>query len=409
MVSLWFGVPVWKCAIKWLLLALAATSASAPLAWTYKSGNYSWAVAVSADGRYVIAGSDDMYTYFFDTKSTDGTPLWSFRSGGYVRDVVISRDGTCAAVSDTHGSIFLFRPLDSFGTPQWEYHSDSSIQALTMSENLGYLAAGDRDGNIYLLSTGQVTNPLVWQNAIPSGVLALYLSESGSLVATATQGGLYFFGNVTSASGSGYAWSFQESTSFPRVAISEDAGYIIAGGSDGYAYAVDRMGQLVDREGVGGGVSALSISDAAHIMIVGSTSGSIRLFSIREQLVRIDSLDTRRPITALDLSANGERIATGNLDGRISMFDGSLAELVWTFEINAIVHSISISSNGQIAAAVGDTGGIYLFDEEAPHRNQSEQDLTPSLVTTVIVTMAVLILGYLVLRKGRVKKIYGAR
>jgi len=74
-----------------LLLALAASTASAPLAWTYATGNYSWAVAVSPDGRYVIGGSDDMRSYSFRTDS-GGVPSWTYSSSEYVQNVAKPAD-----------------------------------------------------------------------------------------------------------------------------------------------------------------------------------------------------------------------------------------------------------------------------------------------------------------------------
>jgi len=53
-------LPVLNYACIALFVVLAVTASSAPFAWTYRTGNYAWAVAVSDDGRYVIAGSDDM-------------------------------------------------------------------------------------------------------------------------------------------------------------------------------------------------------------------------------------------------------------------------------------------------------------------------------------------------------------
>lgn len=52
-------------------LALAISTASAPLAWTYATENYSRAVAVSSDGRYVIAGGSDGYVYMISASGQE--------------------------------------------------------------------------------------------------------------------------------------------------------------------------------------------------------------------------------------------------------------------------------------------------------------------------------------------------
>jgi WD40 repeat protein len=345
-----------------MLLALAVATSSAPLAWSYKCGNYSWAVAVSSDGRHVIAGSDDMRAYFFAADSADGKPLWSYTARGYVRHVAISSNGTYAAASDTDGNVFFFRPGVS-GDPIWSFRADSPIDALTLSQDGDYLVAGDRKGRVYLFSAEGTGQPL-WQHEVPGGILALSFSQSRVLAVTSTRGGLYFFGELPSRSG--YIWVFQEYTSFPQVAMSDDASYIITGGSDGYVYLLDRSGSLADRQRLGGAVSALSLSRTTGRVVAGSTNGNASLYTIQDRLATISSLATRGPLTSASISENGERVSVATLDGVISMFGESLTVDLWTFSTGAIVHSLSMSSDGLVMAAAGDTGNIYLFEEEPP-------------------------------------------
>lgn len=361
-------LPAWNQAYALVFLALAATMGPAPLAWTYKCGNYSWAVAVSSDGQHVIAGSDDMRTYFFNTESAGGTPLWSYTAHGYVRHVAISSNGTYAGASDTDGNIFLFRPAVS-GDPVWSYRANSSIDALAMTQDGDYLAAGDRQGILYLFTTEPAASPL-WQHVIPGGILGLSLSQSRVLVVTAASGGVYFFGEVPSRSEP--VWIFQEGISFPQLAMSSDASYIIAGGSDGYVYLLDRSGQLADRQRLGGAVSALSLSTVTGRVVAGSTNGNASLYVIQHGLATLSSLVIQRPVTSTSISDNGERVSVASLDGAISMFGQSLTARVWTFNAGAIVHSLSMSSDGLVMAAASDTGDIYLFKEgEATKLNET--------------------------------------
>jgi len=347
------------CAV--MLLALAVTTGSAPLAWSYKCGNYSWAVAVSSDGRHVIAGSDDMRAYFFATDSAEGKPLWSYTARGYVRHVAISSNGTYAAASDTGGNVFFFRPGVS-EDPIWSFRADSPIDALAMSQDGDYLVVGDRKGVVYLLTAEGTRQPL-WQHGIPGGILALSFSKSRDLAVTSTRGGLYFFGEVPSRSG--HDWIFQDYTSFPQVVMGNDASYIITGGSDGYVYLLNRSGHLADRQRLGGAVSALSLSRTTGRVVAGGTNGNASLYAIQDGFVAISSLATYGPVTSVYISENGERISVATLDGVISMFSQSLATHLWTFNTGAIVLSLSMSSDGLVMAAAGDTGNIYLFREEA--------------------------------------------
>jgi WD40 repeat protein len=324
--------------------------------------------------------------------------------------VAISANGTYAAASDTNGGIFFFHSPQQATTPFWRYQSDSAIEALAMSEDGDYLVAGDRQGAIYLFKA-ELTDPLVWKYVIPGGITAISLSTSGSLAVTGTQGGVYFFGSVLSLSS--YAWVFGEYMSFPQVRMSNDAGYVVAGASDGYVYLVNASGQLMDRQRLGGGVSALSMSSATHLMVAGSNSGNLSLYSIGTGLDRLDSFDTGRPVFSVAISESGQRIAVADLDGAVLMFGQSFASLMWTFGAGAIVHLLSMSKDGQVMAAVSDTGGVYLFDETLMSPNQLPEVGMFMPVVAIVAVAFFTVVGYFMWRRRgrgtREEKTYRSR
>ncbi len=377
-----------------VLIALAGSLGSAPLAWTYATGNYVWAVAVSRDGRYAIAGSDDMHTYFFDIASVDGKPLWSYTASGYVRDVAVSEDGRLAAVSDADGNIFFFREAVTSGVPVWSYQSGSGIEALAMSTDGGYLVVGDKDGSLYLFRT-DLAEPLVWQYDIPGGIMSVALSKSGAVAATAARGGLYFFGAVSS--GSREAWVFKDYTSFPCLVMDKDRDLIVVGGSDGYVYLVDSKGQLVDQQRLGGGVSSLAISDLTHSLLAGSTNGNVSLYLIQDRLETLGSVETQRPVTSVVLSENEERLAIAYVDGRITMFSQSLTSQMWTFNAGATVHALSMSDDGRVTAAGTDAYSIYLFNE----KSSAPTDRPGLNFVPVFLTVIGLLVAYFVWRRKK--------
>jgi WD40 repeat protein len=172
---------------------------------------------------------------------------------------------------------------------------------------------------------------------------------------------------------------------------------VIAGGSDGYVYMINATGQAADNQKLGGAVSALSVSDGAHGLIAGSTNGHVLHCLIKDRLQVLGSLEIRQPITSATLSEDGKRISFASLDGAISVFNRSLASPLWTFNAGAIVHSLSISSDGMTLAASSDTGSIYLF-HESPLVQPEKFSYTTILVPTII---AVLVFAYLLLRRRR--------
>jgi len=65
-----------------------------------------YSVAISADGEYIAAGSDDHKLYLFDKDSS--TPFWSYGTEGTVSSVSISADGKYIAVGSNDDNVYLF-------------------------------------------------------------------------------------------------------------------------------------------------------------------------------------------------------------------------------------------------------------------------------------------------------------
>jgi WD40 repeat protein len=372
------------------MIALLMTAAgAAPLVWTYATGNYSWTVAVSHDGQYLIAGSDDMHTYFFKIDAS-ANPVWTHSAQGYVRHVAISSNGSSAAASDMAGNVYFFHP-EASASPAWSFHASSAISGTDISEDGRRLAVGDQEGDIYLFDTDGSGSP-IWHNLVMGGVLALSLFKSDSVAVTSAKGGIYFY-NLTS-SHSAYTWSFQESISFPQLAVSEDAEYIVAGGSDGNIYVTNSVGQVIDMQKLAGSISAISIADRARCVIVGSTNGSVSRYLLKDGLQKLDSSAAHGPITSVAVSEDGSRVSVASLDGTISDFHQTLNGLSWAFSAGAIVHSLSMSGDGLVMAASSDTGKIYLFSE---HAFVETQEPVPVIVY-VPIFLVTLLLAYFVLR-----------
>ena len=92
-------------------------------------GIYVYSVAISADGRYVVAGADydggegwDNSLFLFN--ATDGDPIWSYDAGDHIDHVAISDDGSyiVAGCSDT-GEGFV---LDN-SEPEWDWDEKGAI------------------------------------------------------------------------------------------------------------------------------------------------------------------------------------------------------------------------------------------------------------------------------------------
>ena len=67
-------------------------------------------MAISADGEYIVAGSDDNKVYLFDKDSS--TPIWNYTTGMNVNSVSISADGTYFSAGSDDNSVYKFTDPD---------------------------------------------------------------------------------------------------------------------------------------------------------------------------------------------------------------------------------------------------------------------------------------------------------
>ena len=84
--------------------------------WSYDADGAVYSADVSANGAYIITGTND-YIYLFNKGSS--TPLWSWYYGERVDTVSISADGDYIAAGSADGIIHVFEKESS--NPIWNY------------------------------------------------------------------------------------------------------------------------------------------------------------------------------------------------------------------------------------------------------------------------------------------------
>ena len=105
------------------------------------NANTGWvrSVAISADGKYIAAGSDDNKVYLFSKYS--GVPLWNYSTGNDVASIAISADGEYIIVGNGREPPTGYRPFSGFSgpfgifffdkdssTPHWNYTTGDWVQ-----------------------------------------------------------------------------------------------------------------------------------------------------------------------------------------------------------------------------------------------------------------------------------------
>ncbi|MBD3228453.1 MAG: PQQ-binding-like beta-propeller repeat protein [Candidatus Lokiarchaeota archaeon] len=199
--------------------------------WSYMTeGNIS-VVAISADGQYIAAGSEDKNIYVFDRSSS--TPLWNYSTGNLVRSVSISADGQYIVAGSEDKNLYIFDRSSS--TPLWDYTNGERVSSVAISADGEYIAAGAYDGN----------------------------------------GDADF--NIANIEGS-YGLGVQTGDWIPSVSISADGQYFAAGSWDHKVYIIERWGNFDWSYTTGGRVNSVAFSADGRYIAAGSSDNMTYLF-----------------------------------------------------------------------------------------------------------------------------------
>ncbi len=289
--------------------------------WNHAMGDKSWRTDISADGKYLVVGSDDNKIYFFEQGSS--TPLWSYTCDDDVTSVAISDDGEYIA-GGCRDNYILFFHKDS-DTPLWSYniHKDDwgsgLVLGLDLSADGGYLIAGCGNDRAYFFDTDS-SDPL-WTYTSGSNVDSTSISADGTYIAVGScDKKVYFFHKDSDDP----QWSYTAGNRVRGVAVSANGEYIAVSSQDQNVYLFDK--------------------DSSTPLWSYTTGDEARVVSI---------------------SADGEYIVAGSEDGKAYLFDKDSSTPLWIYNAGGELPCVDISSDGKYIIAGGTEAKVYFFDKDS--------------------------------------------
>ncbi len=234
------------------------------------------AIAISADGQFLLAG-----IRLF--RAADGTLLRSFRLpyGGGPDTVALSSDGQYAAIGlqAYNQNLDLFRTDGTLVGGRITAHSNGTT-SLAFSPDGQILASGGRDGTAKLWHIPDMTLLRTLDNGTGyrPRIFAVSFSRDGQFLATGGQGGVLIF-----RISDGALMATPSGTSTVSLAFSPD-GQILAAGSN----ATDQYGQCTDCT-----IKLWRLSDGALVRTIdGNNSGILSIaFSPNQEYIAAGSGD----------------------------------------------------------------------------------------------------------------------
>jgi len=273
--------------------------------WSFITGSAVGSVAVSADGQYIAAGSDDNTVYYF---SRDGKLLWSFTTRSAVGSVAVSADGQYIAAGSDDNMVYYF---SRDGKLLWSYATGSTVESVAVSADGLYVAAGSGDSNVN------------------------YFSRDGKLL-----------------------WSFITGSAVGNIAVSADGQYIAAGSDDNTVYYFSRDGKLLWSYATGNEVLSVAVSADGQYIAAGSGDSKVNYFSRDGKL--LSSITRGNRVRKVAVSTDGQYVATGSGDSKVYYYSRD-GKVLWSFTTEAIVKSVAISADAQYAAAGTNDNKVYYF------------------------------------------------
>lgn len=328
--------------------------------WRYQAGSGVAAVAISADGETVMAGTLGKTVLCLDGA---GRPRWQTKVGNQAWRVELSAEGQTAVVGtgSTRPWDMSGRGLYSFaadGSLRWQIELKASVWGLALATD-GQTVAVGTSGKQLLLFDGR-GNPL-WKENIPglgwSGwVFGTALSSKGELVAAASGDKqvrlLDRTGHLLAAHRTG--------GDVYIVTVSADGQWVATGDTQGYVYWLDHQGRLLWQERLSDKIWAVVLSANGERLLVeaGDKEKHLHVYDRGGRLLWRRHVEGR--INSLALSANGQHIVSGTRDGGIHIFDEA-GEILYKTQADKLIREVAISATGEHVVAGSEDGFVYGF------------------------------------------------
>jgi WD40 repeat protein len=240
-------------------ISASNVSSDAGLIWRYPLIGWTYILALSADGQYIVSGGANL-----SLLNNQGQLLWN--KGGFTSlCVAISGDGQYVVAGGGAGGIFLY---NREGDLLWKYDTRGYTHDVEISQDGQYIAAISSSNDLILFDN---KGTVLWKyptNAAPSSAV---ISADGHFVAGTGYESGHFFIYLLDSTGKPL-WKYQIQTIRNGLVMSQDARLIAVGATDNYIHILDHSGNLLWKKMVGDPISAIAVSvDGQYIAAASKT------------------------------------------------------------------------------------------------------------------------------------------
>jgi len=318
--------------------------------WVYNNVNQIYGLAISADGRYVIASDDDAHVHMFNTTDYDqGIPMWTYNAGNLGNYVAISDDGNYAVAADAGNTVDFFNTTDyDQGIPMWTYTTANIVADLA-------------------------------------------ISSDGKNIVVCLDNNILYFNNSFSAVPKIPMWNYPDPVGddFISADINADGKYVVGGAFGGAsAYLLNNSvtnPKIAEWDSLGG-ITDIAISGWGDYFIVSDKAETLYLFhherppahQPKYAVTERWNYTSAATVNVVAVSADGKYMVAGTDDDfgaehELFFFNTSAHDGIpmWSFNSPSRINSLAISANGKyIVAGSGDI--VYFFNSTVPETGNKQ-------------------------------------
>ncbi|MFX1344329.1 MAG: WD40 repeat domain-containing protein [Promethearchaeota archaeon] len=337
--------------------------------------------AISANGEYLVIGSQNDRLYLFHRKSSK--PLWIWSSTGDVHDVDISADSNYIIAGGLNGIARLFERNSSIAI--WNFTTDVSSVAISSDGEYTALSAGFK---LYLY---QRSNSTLLINGTNAGSNVAISSDGNYIAASNLMWGEVYLFNKSSSTP---MWQYNIGDILRDIAIAPNGEFIVTGGQASSPFGCElylfykssSIPQIIYTDG---SIRVIDISQDGDYIAVGCDDG-IYLFN-SSSLTRLwkYSFPENGDTHTIAISDDGEYIVANlwrdPLDGKIDhllIFNKMSNRTIETLEMESMVNEVAISSNGNHISVATQQRAYYI--------NLKNPNIDPYLQIKSIISFSVL-------------------
>ena len=314
-------------------------------AWEYLTRGHVLDVSISADGEYIVAGSQDAYLYLFDKT---GRAVWGQNLGTPVVRVMVSHNGEYICTT-TYDNIISFFNIQ--GALLWRRRVNRPVMGMDMTNDGNYVALGSDNRNIYVVAAN---GALIWNQKVGGEVRHVTITRDGRYTIIGSYDAfIYCFDH----SGNLY-WSYKTMGPIEALDINGSADYILTSSADRRTYFLNRSGSMIWNQKNTDSVKHVKVSDQGNLMV--EAVGDELLVLAKDSSVMYRT-KAGGMISAMAIAESGEYTVVGTTNNRVALFDKSM-RMLWEFETAGEVDSVSISEKGHYIVAGSKDRKVYMFD-----------------------------------------------